>query len=97
MGVEQRACGVAREVLVAGDQQLFLVRVEAVERGRGYVGETGEVGDAHGGIALLRDQLDHRGAQAAALVDADLLGVEPVASGWERLEALGARHASRAP
>ncbi len=42
------------------------------------MGNASQVGDAHRRIALRGNQLDHRRAQALALVLADELGVEPV-------------------
>ena len=84
VGGEHGAPGLLGDLLVGAQEQLFLVREEAVEGRLRDVRELGEVDDAHGRVALVRDQLDHRLAQALSLVLLDELGVEPVAAGRQR-------------
>ena len=78
VGRDHRLRGALRDLVVGGEEQLFLVVVQAVEGRARDPRELRQVEDADGLVAALGDQLDDRALQALALVALDLLGVDPV-------------------
>ena len=82
-------CGAPGDLVVGIEEQGFLVGVQVVEGRARDARELGDVEDAHGPVAAAGDQLDHRRAQAFALVALDLLGVESVRARGQPPVALG--------
>ncbi len=81
---DDRPAAAVGDFVVGAQEQVFLVRVQPVEGRLRHVRELCQVHDAHGRIALLHDQLDHRVLQALALVALYELGIETVAASWQR-------------
>ncbi len=80
VSLDDRLGRASRDRVIRAQEQRFLVREEAVEGRLRDVRELGEIDDAHGRVALLGDQLDHRLLQALALILFDQLRVEAMRS-----------------